>query len=319
LFTFGLVPLTLQQGLIRLAKFGLIAGLISATGWSFFSEYVVTFFNEGTDDLINAVSSIGAQGYVASEYEALQILDTVLESVFSIKNFIIMIALLSNPVVGTVLGLIYLAGFAFFILAIFKAVSVYLVALIARSILFGIAPVFFAFMLFQRTSFLFRGWLSQVIIFSLSPIFFFAFFSFYATMMTNAMNNMIGSVDLCWVQSVTWEGVPDGAMKSWKFCPAGATDPAECGKVKDINSADCSANITSCLAGIGEILPISNILTFLVIGYLAWRFGDLVVQIAGQIAQATQFMGRAGGLSGYFQGAFGTTGGRGGGGTTTGM
>lgn len=63
--------------------------------------------------------------------------------------------------------------------AILKAVYVYLIALIARNLMYAIAPIFITFALFQQTKSLFDGWLEQIINFSLQPIFLFAFLGMF--------------------------------------------------------------------------------------------------------------------------------------------
>jgi hypothetical protein len=58
-FTIGIVQPSFQQVLVRLIKVGIIFSLISPTGWNFFSQYVVAFFQNGTDDIIKGVQEIG--------------------------------------------------------------------------------------------------------------------------------------------------------------------------------------------------------------------------------------------------------------------
>ncbi len=58
-FTVGLVQASFAEVLKRLLKIGIIGTLVSSAGWGFFSAYVVNFFNNGTDDIIKGVMTIG--------------------------------------------------------------------------------------------------------------------------------------------------------------------------------------------------------------------------------------------------------------------
>lgn len=295
MFTFGIVPLTLAQAVIRLFKMAIILAMINE-GFAFFKEYAVTFFNDGTDDLIEAVLSIatgdssGASAAPGDHPQPFKKIEGLVGNIISPEMMVTIVASFmegpQGPAMSTLLGV----GMMGFIHTIIKALKVYCLALVAKALLFGLAPIFVSFIMFERTKTMFTGWLNQLVNFSLQPLFMFAFLSFYIILLESAAQNILGA-NICWTEFQQLTGSPHlGA--TWRFHSGDATwqGSLEC-------LAEGSGNCPAFPVGIIDILA------FFILAHLAYRFADVVVQIASEIASSTLFLNQVrSGLGQYFKG-----------------
>lgn len=81
---------------------------------------------------------------------------------------------------GTLGMTVFLSGVAVFVtllLTVFRAVYVYLVAMIALTFLVALSPIFVPLALFQATKTYFTKWLGQMMTYLIQPVFLFAFLS----------------------------------------------------------------------------------------------------------------------------------------------
>lgn len=283
-FMFGIVPLTFSQALIRGLKIAFIMAIISGGGWTFFSDYAVKFFNDGTDEIIDAVIGIAtgdtSQSVSASgQPQPFKKLEEVAGDALSPEMMISAMTAMTTGPMALAMGGMMGVGIMAFIQMLVRAVRVYVISLVAKALLFGLAPIFISFMLFERTKNIFQGWINQLVNYSLQPILLFAFLSFFVVLIESTVENIL-EVDVCWTAVQFTEGSTTQNM-FWRFVD-------ENGKPSDNFTWE---GLASCIKSGGECLsfPISplDILTFLILSHLAYRFSDVVVHIATEISSST--------------------------------
>jgi type IV secretion system protein VirB6 len=286
-FMFGIVPFTFGQALTRGLKIAIIAALIGGGGWSFFSEYAVTFFNDGTDDLIGKVISIATgEPHTPGDPKPFSQLEKVVLDTLSPEMMIANITSFITGPQGIAMGGLLSIGIMAFVQMLVKAMRVYVISLVAKALLFGLAPIFISFILFERTKNIFTGWINQLVNYSLQPLLLFAFLSFFVVLIESSVKNIL-STDICWVPVQHYSGATT-TTKFWSFVgPDG----------KPTNSEMTWDGLASCIEAGGagaqcDDFPISiiDILTFLILSHLAYRFSDVVVNLATEIASSTLFL-----------------------------
>ena len=173
-FMIGVTQASFGEVFKRLFKIGLIFSLISPTGWAFFNDVVVKFFNNGTDELIGIVMSIST-GSASTTSPFLQ-LDGIGNFFLSPDMIVaVMASMMASGPYGLGMGMIM--GMAVFgmITLLFNALRNYAMSFVLRMLLLGVAPIFIIFLLFEKTKGLFTAWLNALINLSLQPILYFAF------------------------------------------------------------------------------------------------------------------------------------------------
>ncbi len=320
MFLFGLVPLTLGQGIIRAVKMGALLVVISPAGWENISDTMIKFFNDGTDQLISQVIAVAAdsnimggsniesshnfsgvcEGYTpgGTNTPPFCIIDVTLGKVLQPSTLVQFAGTAATGPFG--LGMVSMMGLGAgaFVLALIEALKIYAISLIAKALLFGLAPIFFAALLFEKTKQIFFGWINQLVNYSLQPILLFIFFAFYITLLDQAVTDIL-DVELCWADFNSDQGKPE-PQKWWRFC-TGEGDERTCSTdwtwegalncVAEGDNADC------------QDFPISvtSMLIFALLSILAFKFNQVVPVIATELSASTVMLNRVGRES-YFSG-----------------
>lgn len=246
----GLVNIALGDALVRIAKVGVVAMLVSSATIRTFFDIFRCFFIEGTTYLVAGVSKIGveavlsfSQGVAAqvnlppqtagginicgpagsSTTSPLAIMEVLLQQVFSSHMFLILITLLLSKIYGFILMIFLLVALFGFVLSLLGAVTIYLTSLIAQYLLLSLLPFFMAFLLFDRTKYLFQGWLNQLITYSLVPIFLFAYISLFVVVIEAALAQVL-DVKICWDKWINIAWVFD--IYKWHFWDYTTDQPA---------------------------------------------------------------------------------------------
>ncbi len=298
-FTFGIVQPSFGQVLVRIIKFGIIYTIASPAGWDYFNQYVATFFNDGTDQIISEVMSIGTGVPITAGSSPFQSLDH-LAHVFLSPDMIIAVlgATFASGPYG--MGISFLIAWAAWgvVKLLLNGLKTYALAFLVRALLFGVAPVFFIFLLFDRTRQIFSGWVNLLVFLSLRPILYFTFISFFMVMITSSMNDMMGGAELCWSEYSNVSGGPN-KVAFWRFKPAGQQFP-------DVEKQDWKGPLSCQLNGgvypngvvddKGNSLagqkckpyPINivDILSFLILIYVAGKFADSIESIANELSNS---------------------------------
>lgn len=282
-FTIGVVQASFGQVLVRLFKFGIIMTLISPVGWKFFSYYMVGFFNNGTDEMIMGVLEIGTGVTPPAGATPFYQFDRLAEFIIQPDTIVaIMGATLGGGPYGIIMGSLMAFAFWGFIKLLVAALRMYAVAYIGRALLLGIAPIFFVFLLFDRTKNLFVSWVNSLLNMSLQPILLFTFLSFFMVLLETASKDML-STEFCWTDVQGGEGSVNSGM--W-YAPV---DPDTNAPVR---SESTWAGALECLLGSDpgscKEFPINviDILTFLILVFLATRFAEIIDRIASELSNA---------------------------------
>jgi type IV secretory pathway VirB6-like protein len=263
----------------RLIKLGVVMALISPMGWIYFNDTIVSFFNDGTDDLVKAVNSIGTgipTPIGASPFFQLDKIASVL--VQPDVLVMIMSSLFTSGPYGLAMGGLMSIALIGFIKLLVDALKIYAVCFVARSMLLGLAPIFFTFMLFEKTKQLFLQWVNVLVAMSLQPILMFTFLSFFTILIQNAAFDML-STDVCWTDCKVVDGAQN-SMSCWR--------PQD--DQKQVIKSEMSWNgAVSCLVGGSGNCPefpfnIVDILSFLILVFIAQRFSDQIILIANDLA-----------------------------------
>ena len=285
-FTIGVVQPSFQQVLIRLVKLGLIGAIISPTGWTFFSQYVVTFFQDGSDQLINGVQAIGFGIAAPAGAGPFYALDRVTSFLIDPDTIVaIMGSVMSGGPFGMAMGgLMVISTYSFFKL-ILKTLQIYAVTFVARSLVLGVAPLFFVFLMFDRTKNMFIAWVNALINLSLQPILMFTFLSFFLVLIESSAQNMLGA-ELCWHE---FQNVVSGVNKMafWRFADP-VTGQVSTGDWTWNGSLEClvTPNIADQAKCKDFPLNILDILSFLILVFLATRFAEVVEKISSELSNA---------------------------------
>jgi type IV secretion system protein VirB6 len=297
MFTIGLIQASFGQMLMRFIKLGILySALHPSLGWYFFSDYAVSFFNDGTDDLVRGVIQIGTGAplpYGASPFYQLD----KLASFFIHPETIVALlgAASAGPYALGMTGIAVIAGLGFMKMLI-EALRVYAVSFVARSILLGIAPIFIMFLLFDKTKQLFNNWLNVLISMSLQPILLFTFMSFMLVMIESSMRNML-NVELCWMETQKAEGT-SAQTASWVFIDPNTGKPL----IADWTSAGNSSCTETSGSDCAEFpFHIIDVLTFLILVWLTQRFSTVIDRIASELSSTFIALDPAGRLDGFLQ------------------
>lgn len=310
-FLIGVVQASFGQVLIRLAKIGIILTLISPTGWQFFSDYAVKFFNDGTDELIGKVMEIGT-GVAATANQPFVVLDGIAKIVLSPDMIIaIMGSVFNSGPYGLSMGGLLAFGVFGLLKMLINGLRLYAISFVMRSLMLGVAPLFIVFLLFDKTKQLFSGWVNILVLLSLRPILYFTFISFFLVMLTTSTVNVMNGNELCWVAYKGTQGT-DNKLSFWRF------------KLKDGNYANVSDSdwdgLVTCRLNGGKDengqpckpfpLNIVDILSFLILVFVAGKFAEVTSQIASEISNSflnidQQARGELRGLAGGDQGGGG--------------
>lgn len=351
---FGFVQATLLDALIRLFKLGIIYTLIQpgslfsaliggffnytgsmAGGWGFFSNYVVYFFNEGTNQIIMLMVNIAsgnplnrflnpctAYGYLTAvgiPYNVgcpFQVLDQSVKIIFSPRMFITLLGAISTPPYGIIVAAALIMSIFTFFMVLIRAMQVYALSLVAKAILFGIAPIFISFILFEKTRSLFFSWLGQIISYSLQPILLFTFLAFFGLMLQSAASDLLpeDDVHLCYTKSAKQANTPVD-IHAWKFgCKQSANGPVT--PYTGEWTWDGAADKDQCPDAFNNKFPIDpvKILIFLLLCYLMFKISDVIVAVAIDLAGGVgaalssgggglqSMLGSGGGAKGLFKG-----------------
>lgn len=278
MFTFGMVQITLYDFSIRMIKIGVIMLLISPDAWSAFNNTFVQFFNAGTDEWINKVSAAVLNEPLPANAPPFYVIDQAVTKAVSAKMAVTLMAMFFTPPYGPIFGLLLVLGLSTFVKAVLTAAWVYLMSLILKALLFGVAPIFLSFLLFVRTRYLFDGWLNQIVNATLQPILLFTFLAFFVQLISVAIDNIL-LTPVCWTEwAESLRGSPF-SMHYWRFtlCLTGECQPYA-----------GSWSFTGPQTSQGPIFPIDilGILVLVMLADLASRFNSIVISIANDLAGA---------------------------------
>lgn len=195
-FILGFVKLNQFELVMRLIKIGIILTLISEKSWEFFNGTLFTFFINGIMDLSNILSAVRTEN-TQGELRDFLFIDQVLAPLFVAETWLRITALMFTSLFGLLLAAFIYIGFALVIIALLRAVIVYVFSLIALGILMAVAPIFISFMLFEKTKGYYNGWVKEMVSYFLQPIFVFTAVVLFSQFLMISLYQVI-SFPVCW-------------------------------------------------------------------------------------------------------------------------
>lgn len=290
---FGFLQPQLGQLIIRLVKIGLLAWIVTpGLGWTLIEDFFIRFFNDGTNYMISAMISIAqtgsALGASAGPIKPFEILEGTVNLIFSPRMFVTALASFSTPPFGIAIGMALLLAIASFVRALMRALLIYVLSIIVKALLLGLAPIFFVFLLFDKTKQLFMGWINQLVNFSLQPILMFAFLAFFASLINSSAQAILARPDThaCFVHS-SQQGTTPFSLENWQFiCPDGSTVRPYSGQRTATGPLECPG---------GRISPVSivDILVFMLMVHLAGAVMTVIPALAMEMSQAITSLDQA--------------------------
>ncbi len=181
-YILGLVEYTTQVFIKHILKILIVAFLISDTSWNFFGGYLVSFFIDGSIELVARYSASFLQA-VSQNQETCA--NTIIEDpyvIFSIFNGPIGVftmgdtwsriwAIINKGLLGFVTAIFLILSIWYYFEAIVKATVMFMFAIIINSILIVTAPVFIVCILFEKTKQMFDSWAKNLFSYALQPVF----------------------------------------------------------------------------------------------------------------------------------------------------
>lgn len=279
-FVIGVIQPSFGQVLVRLVKLGIIITLISPGGWEFFSSYMVTFFNDGTDSLVKSVMSIGTGVDLPPEASPFMHFDRLAAFIIQPDTIIAIMGMVfaSGPY-GAMMGGLMIFSFMGFVGLLITALRIYAVSYVARSLLLGLAPVFFVFLLFEKTKQLFMTWVNALLSLMLQPVLLFTFLSFFIVLIESASKDMLNT-EFCWTEYRTGEGTTN-KQQFWRAVDKNTNSPIMSPQTWQ-GTFDCVVRGESTCAEFPA--NIIDLLSFLILVYLAQRFARVIERIANELA-----------------------------------
>lgn len=305
MFMLGMVQITMFDFIQRMIKIGIIVLLLSPDAWYFFNIVIVRFFNAGTDAWINQISAVVLHQALPNNAPPFYVIDAALSKAVSAKMAVTMMAMFFTPPYGPIFGMLSALGLSTFVRAILTAAWVYLMSMILKALLFGIAPIFLSFILFVRTRYLFDGWLNQIVNATLQPVLLFTFLGFFVQLINVAIDNLL-MTPVCWTEwAESMRGSPF-SMHYWRFSLCYGGGGTSCEPYGGSWSFDGPQTAQ------GPIFPIDiiGVLVLVMLADLASRFNSIVILIASDLASAsTNLASMQGALGDWFKKAGGAGGG----------
>ncbi len=235
-FLIGLLQITNYEFVIRILKIGLLTQLIaSQTSWSFFSEYLFGFFQNGVNELTAIVFGAGGvvvdpdivatanNGNAAAQGNScipnvagMKVFDDFINRVSSYESVRKIFSLLTWKAYGFIFVLAILLVIFVILISIIKAILVFMVSYLAISILIVLAPIFIPFILFDITRSFFENWLKQMVSYFIQPLVILLFTFFVITLFNNEMEHLLG-YRVCWKK---WFTIPWPVQKdiyAWQY------------------------------------------------------------------------------------------------------
>ncbi len=209
-FMFGLIQVTHKEVAMRIIKVMIVAQLLTGdASYTFFKDYFFTFFIDGFDIVVGFVTS-----GLGNSSGGMTFFDLILGILLSYETNSKIMAFLFSP--GFIIIPFLYIFLAIFIIAIFRAVVLYIISYIAITLLIAIAPVFLVFMLFQFTNSFFQNWLKQFGNYFFQPLIVFATIALFSVMIMSNFYKLLGN-RICY--NTVFEAFSTPILKFWEYEP----------------------------------------------------------------------------------------------------
>lgn len=188
-----------QDELVKsLLKVVIVGGLINGSTFEFFGAYILPLVRSFSDEILANMSGFSMLAQTNTISNPFGFLETLFTKVFMSPAFVFQIlSILTMHIAGIFYFLVVVIAVIIFITAAFRAIAVYVMSLLATTLLIGLGPMFISFMLFERTYTLFQYWLKFTFRYMMEPIIVLAGIIVLTQLFTIYLDQVI-SYSVCW-------------------------------------------------------------------------------------------------------------------------
>lgn len=285
-----------QANAYSLTMFFLKAVLVYlfATNWHIFRTFAVEPIESFINDTIAYTSGIFHK--FSNKEEVFSGIDRMIDKTWSPGIIKLIMALTFSGSNGFFYGLMLFAMIFVFLMASIMAVKVYLLALIARYVLYAMGPIFISFALFNQTKSLFDGYVEQLINFTMQPVFLFiflgmfgmVFYGFFDRIYLDQFENLDSILEIQMAGNTAQGGigVANACIKS--ACADSAeklsAKEGECSFYKYVICSDennCDVKID---LHVFQVIDIWVIVSCIILGYLMYAMLSWITAICGRLS-----------------------------------
>lgn len=198
MFLLGFTKINQKELVIRIAKIGVVSGLINGNTFEFFNSYLFDVITGFSDAIIANMSGYSLFTSTNTISNPFMFLDAVMSKIFFSQTFIAqLLALLSLGLSGIIYFIITFIALGIVIVTALRAMAVYIMAFMVTCILIGIAPLFISFLLFDFTRYLFDNWVRFTIRYMIEPVIMMAGIIVLTQLFTIYLDFVLG-YSVCW-------------------------------------------------------------------------------------------------------------------------
>ena len=240
-FFMGMTDFGKKEVMMRLLKIGLVIMFTNDKAWLMYNTFIVTFFNDGMESLVWAITGIFESNMERSLASIAMQLEGSSMTFDAGRKFIysdsLIMDLISKPNISRIFALLWIPGKGFFALIyipvillliiyfIYMVLDValkYLINLLKICIGLALGPVFILFSLFEKTKDMFNNWLAFVASRSLEIVILFTMLHPFLKIIEHSFTDML-TYDICNAKIEAANGL-------WKFS---VSRPGDIGGVND--------------------------------------------------------------------------------------
>jgi type IV secretory pathway VirB6-like protein len=211
------VKMSAYELTMRAIKVLIILQLISDSSWTFFSHYFFNIFIDGVFDLVNMFSGqYGDNASAGDSATGFGFLDETIGTFFLDVTWKKIAALMLSGPLGVIYTAFIISAMLIFLMAVVKAIMIFLFSMIAIGLMIIIFPFMLMFVLFGITRSMFDRWISQIFGFMLSPVLVFTVIVFFNEVIKMLLFGVL-NYQICW--DCAWEiEIPFGDLGDLPIC-----------------------------------------------------------------------------------------------------
>lgn len=181
-----------------LLKIVIVIGLINGGTFEFFAQNIYPLITGFSDQIIANMSGFSMLSSTNSIQNPFMFLDALMSKMFLNPTFLFqLLTTMAMGITGIFYFLIICVSVIVFTISIFNAMAIYIMALLATSLLIGVAPIFISFILFERTYYLFENWAKFCFRYMMEPVIMMAGIIILTQLFTLYIDQVL-SFSLCW-------------------------------------------------------------------------------------------------------------------------
>lgn len=181
-----------------LLKVVIVGGLMNGSTYEFVAAYILPLVRGFSDEILANMSGFSMLSSTTSISNPFGFADALLTKIFMTPSFLFQVlTILGMHITGIFYFIVIVVALVLFITAIFQAMAVYVMALLATTLLVGMSPMFIVFMLFEKTYFMFQNWAKFLFKYMIEPVIVMAGIIVLTQLFTIYMDQVL-SYSLCW-------------------------------------------------------------------------------------------------------------------------